>query len=153
MPLPSRLSAYQDVQRILDAVKRAGGGIFIPTSGGSPGLGAARYWITRANKFRNLLRERDAEFRGSRAAMGTSVYDDMTIRRVCGCAAKCHNPDNCHGHKVLIELTYKVQGDLVDLEGKPLPIAPIEPPAQLIDETLAAGLAVAKDLGALSDDD
>jgi hypothetical protein len=110
MPLPSNLSAYEDIRSVLDAARAAGGARFRPRhTDGSSDERAAHRWVSRANNYRKLLRKTGH----------AEPYEGFIFRK--------------DGAFVLIEPRPVIEpGDLVGLDGQPLSpaIEPVLDPAE-----------------------
>lgn len=109
MPRNTHPAAYADIQPILDAALAAGGAAYKPRDkSGKPSHSAAIAWRARAYAFRNALRQQLDPILGPR----TTPYDSMVLRI-----------DPSDPTTVWINRPDPV-GDLIGLDGKPLPISP-----------------------------
>jgi hypothetical protein len=148
VPLPKNPLAFLDIQAVLDAALEAKRDLIFKARNahGEFTPGAAVNWVQRANRFRQVLRERDQSLRPDNE-FGRSKYDELTITRRCTCRASHCQTDPCVGHIIDIRFGTPARGDLSLPDGTPVEPARNTTPALEIDPLLAAALRAKRDLG------
>lgn len=113
MPRNTHPASYADIKRVLDAALAAGGAAYTPRDrNGNTGRSAAIAWRARAYAFRTAIK-RQALAHNLDFGPGDTPYDAMVLRI---------DPSN---ETVVLINQHDPLGDLVGLDGKPLPVGPI----------------------------
>lgn len=125
MPRNTHPASYADIKPILDAALAAGGAAYTPRDrNGNTGPTVATAWRARAYAFRTALKRQASENNLGFGPTNTP-YDAMVLRI---------DPRN---EEVVLINKHDPLGDLVGLDGKPLPVGPLSGDLTVTREELA----------------